>query len=220
MPRALVLSLLLPLLGPATASAQLCAGDPSFAVAPLHLVAHAFFNDNTEAYNLGLMLGGARGFGGIDVGMTTFSIFNGDSFTAGASAGYQVPLGDQGKAQLCPMVTFGIVRGPKDLDLSGTDYSETDFSFKLAAGFVAVAKGDVQVVPTASLAFANALPRLTDSLGNSNTTSESFGIIGVGVAVMFGQQVRVGPSVLIPFGLRGAATTYGFRFVFSLAAGR
>jgi opacity protein-like surface antigen len=152
--------------------------------------------------------------------MTTFNAITADAFDLSATAGYQLALGARAKAQLCPVASLASVRGPKDLDGNGTDYNEQDFAVGLNAGFVATLDEDVRLIPMAGIALANANVKLTNSFGASTSSWESFGVFTVGAGVVFGREVSLKPSLLVPFGLRGASTTLVVSITLGLGGGR
>ena len=193
--------------GPAVA--QLCGGAPSFAGGPFQLSVEALFNDNAKTFGGGLALGGRGPFGQLTVGTTTYDNFNASSFNVGLGAGYQLRLDKAGTLNVCPVAGLGLVNGPKDINGSGLDYSETDLTAGLALGIVAARGKEVMLVPAASVAYASASGKLTDPLGGSTRASASFGVVTLGVGFVFGQRVSLAPSLSIPFAVRNASTTFG-----------
>src|SRR5207249_1299414 len=137
--------------------------------------------DQARSYAAGVAFGSTGAFGGLELGSIDIDAFSAASFTFGGEAGYQFPLNERRTAQLCPTAELGFARGPKDINGTGIDYSETDFSFGVAVGVKATGAPErVEVVPTGSIAFANANSKLTDPLG-SVSNSQSFGIVGLGL---------------------------------------
>jgi len=72
-------------------------------------------------------------------------------------------------------------------------------------------------VPTASIAYAHASGSLRNSFGVATTYPASFGIVGLGVGVEFSRQASLLPVVSIPFGVRGAHTSYGITIAVNLS---
>lgn len=149
--------------------------------------------------------------------MTTIDIAEQESFTFGGGVGYQVPLNQRATAQLCPTADVGFVRGPKDLAGSGLDYSEIDLGLGLAAGFIATRSREVQLVPTASFTLVYATPTLTDGRGNSSSDPQTFGVLQLSVAIIFGQEISLKPSAVTPIGLKGGST--GFAVTVAIGLG-
>jgi TonB family protein len=116
---------------------------------------------------------------------------------------------------MCPTAGVEFATGPKNINGTGIDYSETDFSFGVEAGVIATsATRQVVVVPTGSIAFASAHARFTGASG-SVSNDLSFGIVRLGVGFVFGQEASVTPSVLRPVGLSGASTSFGVTVAFN-----
>ena len=121
--------------------------------------------------------------------------------------------------RLCPGVALGFASGPKNIAGSGIDYSEVDLAASLDAGYVAVRSNVVLLIPTASLALANATGKLSDSSGNSTSQGDTFAVLAVGVGVVFGGDVSVKPSLTFPLGLQGGSTAFAVHFAIKLAGG-
>ena len=213
-PRAAVLALLL---SSTPAAAQICTGDAPFTDRQLRLVTDVLFNRTIEAYNGGLVFGGKGAFIGAETGLTTYNGYMADAFTLTGTAGIQGSLGAEKRAQLCPVIIAGFAHGPNDIDSTHQDYSEIDISVELDAGFIAARGKDVQVIPTASLTFGNALAKYSWANGGGYTDAESFGILAFGFGVILSDHATLKPSIAFPFGVKGASVTYGIRFAVKLA---
>jgi TonB family protein len=217
MPRAAVLALLVTLLHSTPATAQVCRGYGSFDGRPFQLSARGQFNAHAKSYGATLAVGGAGLFGDLDVARTDLDI-QASSSVFGVSAGYQGSLNKGGTAQLCPVARLGFVTGPQNINGTGIDYSETDFSFGLDAGVIATSTTQqLEVVPTASLAIAAAHANYSrGSASLPNSQSLSYAVVGLGVGFVFGQEVTVTPSVFRPIGLSGASTSFAIAVAFHL----
>ena len=142
------------------------------------------------------------------------------SFTLGGGAGYQVPLNEGGTAQLCPTAEVQFARGPSDINGTGIDYRETDVSVGMAVGVMASGPArNVEVVPTGSITFTNASSNFTGAAAPLSG-SQVFGVVGLGVGVVFGREVSVTPSVSHGFGVSGTSTTLGTRLAFAFGGAR
>ncbi len=203
------------LLGSARAGAQLCSGGPSF-TRPAQLSFGALFNPDVKSVIAGLALGSPAFFGDVHLGASHYPAADAGSFNVGAGVGYRFPRGEQASVQICPLVGITFVNGPNNIHETGNDYSERDVQLGVTAGAVALRAGQVRVVPTASIAYAHASGRLTNSFGMATTLPASFGIVGLGVGVEFSRQVSLMPMVFIPFALRDAQTSAGFTIAIDL----
>jgi hypothetical protein len=202
MSRASGFTVLVTLLGSTSLAAQVCAGFPSFQGRPIQVQGSALFNNNSNAFRGGVGLGGAGAFGNLDLGTVHIDALNGSAATVGGGVGYQLSLDKKGTVQMCPAVGVEFDIGPNFP--TGWDHSETDVSLGIGVGVVATRTEQVDVVPTGSIAFANADRKVVNT-----SNSQSFGIIGLGVGFVFSHQVSIKPAISIPFGLSGAATTFG-----------
>jgi len=97
---------------------------------------------------------------------------------------------------------------PRDIYGSGNDYSERDVQLGLAAGVVAVRSNGRSSCPRRR-SHTRSQRQLRNSFGVATNHPASFGIVGLGVGVEFSRQASLLPVVSIPFGVRGAHTSYG-----------
>ena len=195
--------------------AQVCAGFASFATKPYQVSGSGLFNDNSKSFQGGFSFGGKGPFGGITLGTTSYDEIDGSSFLYGAGAGYQAVLDQKGLFHLCPAASIGVASGPNNVDAFGDgsvilDISETDFSFGLGLGLLASRSNETQIIPNISLGFVSGTFKLHDDVsGLSDSNTETFGLLGLGLGFVFNEAVTLHPSVSIPFGLDNASTTFG-----------
>ncbi len=219
MPRASVVAVLAGLLGSTLAAAQGCRGFASLQRRPIQLFTSGLFGVQSRSYAAGVAVGGAGAFGELKLGAVDIDAWNASSFTFGGSAGYQVPLNERGTAKLCPIAEAQFARGPRDINGTGIDYSENDVSFGVAVGVVPVGPArQFEVVPTGSIAFTIANSKLTGASGPVSS-SQSFGVVGLGVGFLFGQEVSITPSVSHGFA-GGPSTTFAIRMAFTFGGPR
>jgi hypothetical protein len=199
---------------PTAATGQVCSGFASFAQGPFQVLGSAAFNDEAKSFGGGFAFGGAGAFGQVSIGTTSFDNLDGSSFNFGGGAGYQVSLDKRRIFHLCPIASVAFASGPNDIDVFGDgslvlDLSETDFEFAVALGAVASRSGQTQIIPVGSLAFVSATLKAKDQVsGTSDSQSETFGLLGLGLGFVFNQVFTLRPNVAIPIGLEGASTTF------------
>jgi len=205
-------------LSPSLASGQVCSGFASFGQRPFQVFGAAGFNDNAKTFTGGFAFGGSGAFGQLGIGTTSFDEVDGSSFNFNGGAGYQVPLGQKGIVYLCPTASVAFASGPNDIDVFGDgslvlDLNETDLAFGLALGVIASRSGQTQIIPAGSLSFVHATLKAKDQVsGASDSQSESFGMLALGLGFVFNQMFTLHPGVAIPFGVDGASTTFGLSF--------
>ncbi len=199
---------------PTAATGQVCSGFASFAPGPFQVFGSAAFNDKAKSFGGGFAFGGAGAFGQLSIGTTSVDNVDGSSFNFGGGAGYQISLDKRSVVHLCPIASVGFSSGPNDIDVFGDgslvlDLSETDFEFGVALGAVASRSGQTQIIPAGSLALVSATFKAKDQVsGASDSQSETFGLLGLGLGFVFNQVFTLRPGVAIPFGLEGASTTF------------
>lgn len=200
---------------PIAAPGQVCSGLASYARRPFQVVGGAQFNDNAKSFGGGFGFGGTGAFGQLNLATTSFDNVDGSAFTFSGGAGYQVPLDKRNVAQLCPIASVSFASGPNNIDLFGdgsvvVDLSETDVEFGVALGAVASRSGQTQIIPAASLSFVSASAKAKDQVsGASNSQSDTFGLLDLGLGFVFNEVFALRPGVAIPIGLDGASTTFG-----------
>jgi hypothetical protein len=187
---------------PAVALAQACEGGPAFTHHPFQVTGGAGFSTGKRAFSGGLGAGGAGAFAGAAIGTLSVDDFQASSLLLGAHVGYQIPTGSA--ATICPV---GSVVRANGFDLGGGySLSETDLAFGLAVGAPVVA-GQVTVVPTGALSYANASGKLAYA-GQSVSASKSYGLLDLGVGLLASPEIGLLPQVSIPLGLDGASATF------------
>jgi len=131
------------------------------------------------------------------------------------AAGYQVALDKKGVLQLCPVATIDHGSGPNNVDYFGDgsvslDFSETDLSFGVILGALPAMEGSTRIIPSAGLAVVSASGKVKDDVsGQTNSQSDTFELLNLGLGIVFNHTVTVRPGVQIPLGLDGASTTFG-----------
>jgi len=216
MPRALLMVLTGAFLGLCgSAHAQVCSGFASFAQGPYQVFGTAQFNDNAKSFAGGFGFGGAGPFGQVSIGTASYDNIDGSSLLFGGGVGYQVTLGQKGIVHLCPTASLGFASGPNNLDVFGdgsvvVDLSETDLSFGMAVGVLASRSSQTQIIPVASLGFISATAKASDDVsGASQSDTQTFGLLGLGLGFVFNQVFTFRPNVAIPIGLDGGTTSFG-----------
>ena len=200
---------------PAALSGQICTGSASFTAGTYQVAAGAAFNDNAQSLSAGLAAGSSLPFGQVSVVRTTFDDMDGSALGVEGALGLQVPLGAARRVQFCPVAAVLVSSGPSDVDVFGdgsafVDFTETDLSFGLAIGGVAVRSGTIQIIPSSSLAIVSAKVSSKEGMiGPSNAEIESYWLLSLGIGVVFSQKITLHPAGAIPFGLDGGSTSFG-----------
>ena len=197
-------------------AAQICAGAASFEGRPIQLFGEGTFNNSAKSFVGSVRIGGKGAFGDLELGTTHVDAFNASSFDIGGGVAYQVKLDPKGSVQLCPAASVGFLIGPKNIQGTGIDYSETALAFGLGIGVLASRTEQIDIMPTASVVFENADAKLKDQTGATTSNSQSFGVIEFGLGFVFSKQVTLKPIVAIPVGLTGGNTSFSVALGISL----
>src|SRR6266478_1091708 len=216
MPRALLTVLSGAFLGLcACADGQMCGGFASFKQGPYQVFGTAGFSNNAKSFAGGFGFGGAGPFGQVSIGTTSYDNFHGSSLLFGGGLGYQVKLGQKGILQLCPTASLVFLSGPNNFDVFGdgsvvVDLSGTDLSFGLALGVLASGSNQTQIIPVASLGFVSGTTKASDDVsGTSQSDTQTFGVLELGLGFVFNQVFSFRPNVAIPIALDGGVTSFG-----------
>jgi hypothetical protein len=208
------------------AGAQLCAGAPSFEGRPVQIGAGADFADGVSTFGGALGLGRHNGaFGSVGVGVNVYDetinqlTINESSVAFTAGAGYQIPLGTTGRAQLCPMISGTYENGPKNVANEGIDFTSGGGGLGLRLG------GDVPLSPTLSFVpwgggsvvyWRSRVRAETARARVQETSSDTYGVLGFGGTLLVNHRFSFGPSISIPVGLEGAKPSYGVSMAIAL----
>jgi len=220
-PRASVVTIFISLLGSTLAAAQECRGFAPFQKRPVHLFARSLLGTHAERWAAGVGLGVPAAFGELEFGLIDVDSSLVSSVTVGGGGGLQFPVNEHRTAFLCPIVDLSFAKGPKDYIQFGRDYRETDVSYGVAGSVVLASPGrHVELIPTAFVGLASVHNWLIDSSGSTTySNSQSFGVLSLGVGVVFARELSVTPSVSSSFG-GGPSTTLSMRFAFAFGRSR
>ena len=201
MRRTLVVSMALLAVVNAPAAAQACLGLPSHENGRMQVTGNAAFTDLSNSFSGSFGYGQPAGlFGSAGLGTTSYDGFDGSALDLGVQGGYQLTIGKVAQAQVCPVASFSLGMGPKDVDLGGTDVSSQQGSIGFAVGKLMGANPRLKIVPNAGLGLAYRKQKLDDSTNPALENSETYGLASVGVGFIFNSNIAVRPSVSIPLG--------------------
>ena len=209
MRRSLVVSLALLAIIRAPAVAQTCQGLASFSSGQMQTTGNATFGNGMDTFGATFAYGQPGGaFGGVGLGTTSIDAFGASSFDLGVAGGYQMTTGKANKIHLCPVANFGIGMGPKDVGGSGVDMSRTMGGMGVSLGTSLPSGPRMQIVPTGGLGLAY-LKVKADNGTTSNSASDTYAQMNLGVGFIFNSQIAVRPLISIPLGLDGGEASFG-----------
>jgi outer membrane protein with beta-barrel domain len=212
MRRSLVVSLALLAIVRTAAVAQTCQGLPSYSRGQMQVTGNAEFGNGMDSFGGTFGYGQPAGvFGNVGIGTTSIDALDGSSFDIGVGGGYQMTVGPTKKIHLCPVASLGLGMGPKDVGGSGVDFSSQNFGFGVALGTSLPGGPRMQVVPTGGLGLAY-LKLKSDNGNNTNSASETYGVLNMGVGLIFNSNISIRPGISVPLGLDGGETSFGLTF--------
>ena len=209
MRRILILSLAFPLYLSTQAAAQTCAGMPAFSSGKMQVSGGAQFADGANSFGGNFGYGSPKSFyGKAGIGTTSYDPYNASSFDLNLGGGYQIPLQSRSTAQVCPVANLTLSSGPNDILGQNIDMSSRTFAFGAALGGKIGRNPRMDILPNASLQFANTRVSMDDGTG-STSGSESYGLLTLGTGFVFNSRYSLNPSVNIPVGLDGSSASFG-----------
>jgi hypothetical protein len=199
MRRTLVVALALVAVVNAPAVAQTCLGLPSYSTGQMQVSGYSSFSDVSNSFGAGIGYGQRGGvFGNAQLGTTSLDGIDGSAIDLGLQGGYQMTVGKAGM-QVCPVASFGVGMGPKDIAGSGVDLATKRGSLGMSVGKVMGANPQMKFVPNAGFGLAYE----KRSLDNGTTTdsfSETYGLASIGLGLIFNSNIAVRPSISLPIG--------------------
>jgi hypothetical protein len=208
MRRTLVASLALLAIVRSPVVAQTCQGLASFSAGQMQATGNVAFGNGMDTFGATIGYGRPAGvFGSLGLGTTSFDAL-GSSLDVGVSGGYQMTAGRAKKVHVCPVANFGLGMGPNDIGGSGVDMSTMAGGAGVALGTSLPGGPRMQIVPTGGLGLAY-LKLKTDNGTNSASASETYGLLNLGVGMIFNSQFSVRPGISVPLGLDGGETRFG-----------
>ena len=199
MRRTLVASLALFVAVSAPAAAQTCLGLASHSAGPMQVTGNASFTDLANSVGGTFGYGLPSGvFGKAGVATTSYDAV-GSAIDLGAQAGYEMSLGKASQVSVCPVASFAIGMGPKDIDAVGTDFSSRQGTVGVSVGTSMNASPRMRIVPNAGMALAYRRDKLQQSAGYVDF-SDTYALASVGVGLVVNSNISLRPSVSIPLG--------------------
>ncbi len=234
MRRSIALVLVLSASLAAVAEGQTCAGLPSFSKVPAHLSGSIITGNDITTIGGAVTWGGVGPFASAGAALVDFDGIDESAFTVGFGVGYQVsasaenrlrrnsvyqPSGNLRGIQFCPVAAFEYQKGP-EFDFLGEniDLSAISLSAGLSLGVPIVAGTTLQLIPVGGVALAYTKVTADATSFPSQSDSETYGIISLGLGFLMNETLSIKPFVGIPVGLEGADPRLGI--VVSFALGR
>lgn len=182
---------------------QTCLGRVSFGHRPTSVSLGGAVSADAGAIGLGVAGGEARGFGGIDLTLVDFDAVGANAIGVSGGGAREARVG---RIAVCPGGSAGITFGPT----ATVNFGEREATHeegrvvRLAAsvniGAAVVDTPSIQVIPTGGMeiVYLNGTAALQDE--SASTTAE-FGLLHVGVGLVFKRSISITPTVSVPFAI-------------------
>jgi hypothetical protein len=191
-----------------SAPAQVCTGFAGLRATPVQLSAAGAFNSNASGFGAAVTAGKDL-FGTFGIGTTSYDALDGSSFDISAGGGYEFPVDQGRRVFVCPIAGLVVSLGPNDIQGSGVDARVVGFSFGFSFGWVAMARPQFALLPSAGIRIAHTKATLEDNAGSTLSTSDTYGLFAVGLGLVLNRVFTIQPAISVPFGLDSADATFG-----------
>lgn len=192
-----------------TASAQICAGTPSFASGMIQTEGGVSFGDGGKVYSGGIALGRGNGFfvSG-EVGRIEYNDGSAPSTIFGGALGYGISL--RAHSQICPVVAYAREVDPDySLDDGTTVHThQDDAGLGLGIGTSIPVASMLDIIPFGSASYAHNIYSARAAGYGPEHASQNYGTFSTGFGVAFNKRFTIRPSVSVPFGVSGSKASY------------
>ena len=199
-----------------TLSAQTCLGAASFSSGLLRVGAGMGTSDGAKSYGVDMAVGAKSG-GYVSGGLSRLEYrdIDGSAKSVALGAGYAINLNPARTVQFCPEVGYQRVSGP-DIQYAGYTITTSARAVSYGGSF----GGRVAVLPALDLVpFTGAYyvsTRATETLvSDSRSESWSYGEFDIGAGFVINKTLTLQPSVVIPFAVSGAKSTFEIGLAFN-----
>jgi hypothetical protein len=164
-------------------------------------------------------------FGGVKLDELTFEDVTVDeiddtALALGLTVGSDNRLDSEGRIWLCPLGAIAYRMGPTlEFDFGGFDFDDGVDTNLLTLGgggrigVVALDNGSVQAIPTFGISFLHERLTLEIPDEDDESDSETFGMITMGVGLVFNEQTALIPTFEIPLGREEDQILFRLTFV-------
>ena len=200
------------------ATAQVCQGDLPFRNRATHVGGSLGMSNNATSFAGGLAVGHSKGwYTGASVGMLNYDNIDGNSVLVNGGLGYQMPLQQRSKWQVCPGGSFALSFGPS-VPVGANSMRLSSQTISLGASFgrsVSLSK-TTNLLPFASAAFGHTTLRAKLN-GNSTSSSDGYLLLGAGAGFQLTPSLVLRPALSLAAGAELIDdTTFSFGVTFAL----
>lgn len=192
--------------GASRAAAQTCTGFTAIDESHRGRVGAALaLSSHTAGVYADFAAGSTLAFGSFQIGRTHYRDLAFSTTVAGGALSGQVPLHSSRKVWACPGVAYSAEWGT--ISDFGIDVSSSFTTGGVDVGAIVMSSGDLDVVPTFSVAGGRLRSSQTDSTGTTSGR-DTGGVVTLGVGLIVKHRITVHPALNVPFGLVGAEKSF------------
>jgi hypothetical protein len=170
------------------------------------------FGNDSQAFSGSLTFGSDKGgFGGLLIGTISYDAFEENTTVVGGSAGWQVRLGSESRAQLCPGVGVAFGFGPKTIGGSEVNLTSQNAFVGLQLGLATSGAG-FRLTPTAGAALVYSKTDWEGGFFGGEQRTDVYGLFELGMGFIVSSRLSIQPSVDITVGLEDADPSFGVMF--------
>lgn len=174
----------------------------------------SMFSKSTTGLSGGVGGGADTWFAGGGAGFSRLQDFDVSAWGVNFIAGGQVAADATRRVVICPLATVGYERA-SDILGTGINLSNITTNGGVAVGAIVSQTATVGVVPYAAFLISNSQTTLSDGV-TSGSDQETFGILRVGVGLVFGKS-SITPEIAVPIAQDGGETAFAITYAFSFA---
>ncbi|WKW12226.1 hypothetical protein Strain138_001508 [Pseudogemmatithrix spongiicola] len=202
---------------PATAAAQACLGNPSFATNHLQLAGDYTFSSDFDQLGASFVSGSNTVFAGL--GANSYSYRGGDpNLRLAGTLGYQVPITSSSRVQACPLLRASYGLATDDYNGTGGELTTRSYGFGLALGGTLLQRPRFALVPSVQASVQRDAFTVRGGFAPDDV-NDTYGLLGVALGFVMSESLSLRPSVQLPlnasfdeplFGI-GLSLNYGRR---------
>jgi hypothetical protein len=189
--------------------AQTCAGGPSFGYAPFQVRGALAFSDSTKQVAGGFGGGNARAFGGVEIGHVSYNNVDASATTVAGFGGAEYQADSSGRVFFCPLGRVSYVSGP---NVGPVDSHTLVIAGGGQLGVVVASTGGAEFIPTVGMTYDHSRTKASNAV---DAVSQDYGIVTVGLGIVFNRTFAVVPAFDVPVALDGGQTDFSLNFVFN-----
>lgn len=194
--RAVLPALALTALLPASAAAQACLGNASFANNHLQMTGDYTFSSDFDQLGASFVSGSNSVFAGL--GLNSYAFRGGDpNLRISGTVGYQVPVSASGRVQACPLLRASYGLATDDYNGTGGELTTQSYGFGLALGGTMLQRSRFALVPSVQASVQRDAFTVRGGFAPDDF-SDTYGLVGVALGLVMNESLSLRPSMQLP----------------------